>query len=381
MKPAILMYGASDKNRDIFYSTRYSTPYPFILVIINEVKHIIVPKSEFSEAMKNAFVNEVLSFDDFLTPKDYAALELKQDSQPSRLGYASEVAYLFLRAKNIKQVLVPPDFSFKMAQVLKWRGIAVKIEDSTPFFKQRLIKNEEELKCIRQSIEAAENALSNVVEIIKTAEVHRDVLHHDGIPVTSESLRQFVRLKLYENDFIIHHPLISSGFDTAYPHKEGSGPIRADQPILIDIFPRSLKSGYFADFTRTFVKGKPSADIKKMYLAVLEAQELAISMVKEDVKVSDIYNAALNLFKSHGFNTDAEKNFGFVHSLGHGIGLDVHEPPNLSDNDTVLKAGNVITIEPGLYYPTIGGIRIEDMVLVKKTGCEVLTSYPKELEL
>ncbi len=381
MKPAILMYGASDKNRDMFYSTKYSTPYPFILAIVNEVKQIIVPKSEFSEAMKNAFVNKVLSFDDFLTPKDYAALAIKQNSQPSRLDYASEVAYLFLREKNIKQILVPPDFQFKMAQALKWHGIAVKIEDSNPFFKQRLIKNEEELKCIRQSIEAAENALSNVVEIIRTADVHRDVLHHDGIPVTSESLRQFVRLKLYENDFIIPHPIISSGFDTAYPHKEGSGPIRSDQPIVMDIFPKSLKSGYFADLTRTFVKGKPSAEIKKMYLAVLESQELAISMVKEDVKVSDMYNAVLSMLKSHGFNTDADKNFGFVHSLGHGVGLDVHEPPTLSDNDAVLKAGSIITIEPGLYYPTIGGIRIEDMVLVKKTGCEVLTSYPKEFEL
>lgn len=118
-----------------------------------------------------------------------------------------------------------------------------------------------------------------------------------------------------------------------------------------------------------------------MYDAVLEAQEKCISMIKDDVKVSSLYNTALDIFKSHGFNTNDNHDFGFVHSLGHGIGLEVHESPSISDNEGILKEGNVITIEPGLYYPTIGGVRIEDVVLVKKNGCEVLTSFSKKFEL
>lgn len=381
MKPAILLYGSSDKNRDMFYSTKYPTSSPFVLAIINDFKYIIVPKSELSDARKNALVNEVLSFDDFLSSKQYVELERKQNATPSRMGYASEVINAFLKAKGVRQVFVQPEFPFKMAHVLKWRGFAIKIDESAPFFSQRLIKSEEELKFIRQSITAAESVLGSVVHAIRNAEVHRDVLHNEGTPLTSEFLRRFIKLRLYENDFLTHHPIVSCGFDTASPHREGSGPLKADQPILIDVFPKSIKSGYFSDITRTFVRGKPSSDVKKMHSAVLAAQELVISMVKEDVKVSSLYNSALDVFKSHGFRTDDEKNFGFVHSLGHGIGLDVHELPSLSDNDAVLKAGNVITIEPGLYYPTMGGVRIEDVVLVKRNGCEVLTSFPKELEL
>lgn len=381
MKPAILLYGSSDKNRDMYYSTKYHSSSPFVLAIINDVKYIIVNKLEVSEARKNALVNEVLVFDDLLSSKAYVDLERKRGAAPSRLGHICELVSAFLRDKNVKQVFVQPEFPFKMAQLLKWHGFAIKVDESAPFFKQRLVKNEEELKFIRQSISAAEDVLGSVVHAIKNSEIHREVLHNQGTPITSESLRHFIKLRLYENDFLTHHPIVSCGFDTASPHKEGSGPLKADQPILIDIFPKSVKSGYFADMTRTVVRGKPSADVKKMHSAVLEAQEKVISRIKEDIKVSSLYNTALDVFKSHGFKTDEDKNFGFVHSLGHGIGLDVHEPPNLSDNDAVLKAGNVITVEPGLYYPTIGGVRIEDLVLVKKNSCEVLSSYPKELEL
>jgi len=381
MKPAILLYGSSDKNRDMLYSTKFHTSYPFIIAIVNDVKYVIVGKAEISDARKKAVANEVLSFEDFLSYKDYIDMERRNNSPPSRLGYFSEVASSFLRQKGVKQVFVQPDFPFKMAQLLKWRGFAIKIEDSVPFFKQRLVKSEEELKFIRQSVAAAELVMGSVVEMIRKSDVHRDVLHHEGLPLTSEALRQFIKFNLYENDFVTNHPIVSCGFDTASPHKPGSGPLKADCPILIDIFPKSMKSNYFADISRTVVRGRASSDVKRMYDAVLEANELAISMVKEDVKVSSLYSAVHDLFKSRGFKTSEEKDFGFIHSLGHGIGLDVHEPPNLSDNDGVLKSGYVITIEPGLYYPTMGGVRIEDVVLVKKNGCEVLTSFPRSLEL
>ncbi len=381
MKSAILMYGSTDRNKDMFYSTKFYTPSPFVLVIINDYKYIIVNRADYTEAKRNAQVNEVLVFDDFLSPKSYTESEKKKGSVPSRLGYASEVVYSFFRDRGVGQVFVQPEFPFRMAQFLKWSGIAVKIDESMPFFKQRLVKTEDELRFIKQAIAAAEDVFGKVVHILRNAEVHRDILHNAGVPITSEFLRKFISLRLYENDFIANHPIVSCGFDTASPHKEGSGPIRSDQPILVDIFPRSLKTGYFADMTRTFVRGKPSADVKKIHNAVLEAQDKIFSMIKEDVKVSSLYAAALDVFKSYGFKTDDEKNFGFIHSLGHGIGLDVHEPPNLSENDAVLKAGNVITVEPGLYYPTIGGVRIEDVVLVKHNSCEVLSGFPRDLEL
>ncbi|MEM4266490.1 MAG: Xaa-Pro peptidase family protein [Candidatus Nanoarchaeia archaeon] len=381
MKSAILMYGSTDKNKDMFYSTRYYTSFPVVLAIINDYKYMIVNKMEYTEAKRDAQVNEVLVFDDFLSPKNYLESEKKKGSTPSRLGYASEVIYSFFKDRGVGQVFVQADFPFRMAQFLKWSGVAVKVDESTPFIKQRLVKTEEELRCIKQCIAATEDVLGKVAHMLRNAEVHRDVLHNAATPISSEFLRKFIRLRLYENDFIANHPIVSCGFDTASPHKEGSGPIKCDQPILVDVFPRSLKTGYFADLTRTFVRGKPSADVKKLHTAVLEAQDKIFSMIKEDVKVSSLYAAAIDVFKSYGFNTDEERNFGFIHSLGHGIGLDVHEPPNLSENDAVLRAGNVITVEPGLYYPTIGGVRVEDVVLVRHNSCEVLSGFPRDLEL
>jgi Xaa-Pro aminopeptidase len=381
MKPAILVYGSTDRNKDLYYATKYFTSSHVALIIVNDVKHLLVPRSEFAEARKEATVQDVFSFDDLLLHKDYLLIEQKNNNHPSRMGYVTEVIRLFLRDRGVKQIVVQPDFPFKIANILKWYGFAIKVEDSAPFFRQRTVKTEQELVYIKKSIAFAEATLSSVVGIIMNSEVNNGVLHYDGIPLTCDFLRQFIRLRLYENDYIVHRPIVSSGFDTAHPHKEGSGPIRVDHPVLIDIFPKSIKSGYYADISRTVVRGKPSSDVKRMYDAVLDAQERVISMVKDGVKVSDLYKTALEVLRSHGFNTNDTRDFGFVHSLGHGLGLDVHESPNISDNEGVLREGNVITIEPGLYYPTIGGVRIEDVVLVKKDGCEVLTSYPKKFEL
>lgn len=381
MKPVLFFYGASDRNRDMLYATKYYSSSPFMLVVSKDFKFMIVDKLEFPKANKEASVTEVSTFEYYLPFKDYVSLANKTNSHPSKMGYVSEVARIFLKEKNFKQITVSPDFPLKIAQNLKWYGFSVKIEESLPLFKQRLIKTPDELKAIQESISASEAVLAEVVNIIKSAEVRNNVLYHEGSPLTSDFLRKFIRLNLYKNDFVSPSPICASGLDTAQPHSEGSNVLRVNSPILLDIFPRSIVSNYFSDMTRTFVRGKASEDLKKMFDAVIDAQQLAFSMIKDNVKVSSVYLAVMDLFKSRGFRTDDNKSFGFMHSLGHGVGLDVHEPPNISDNESVFKSGNVVTIEPGLYYPTIGGVRIEDMILVKEDGCEILTSFSKEFEL
>jgi Xaa-Pro aminopeptidase len=165
------------------------------------------------------------------------------------------------------------------------------------------------------------------------------------------------------------------------PHHGGEGPIYADKPVVIDIFPRSQASGYFGDMTRTVVRGEPSPVLVKMYDTVLRGQKLAIGMVKAGVRVKDIHSAVVDYFRSRGFETAMidGKMQGFIHSTGHGLGLEIHEPPRISLGDEVLEAGNVVTVEPGLYYEKTGGVRIEDVVVVEKNGCTNLTRYPKKL--
>jgi Xaa-Pro aminopeptidase len=177
--------------------------------------------------------------------------------------------------------------------------------------------------------------------------------------------------------------IISSGKHSALPHHEGSGPIKESSPIIMDIFPRNIENGYYADMTRTVIKGKPSKVLNDMFSAVKKGQALGVNLVKTGRDSSIIHNSIKDFFDKSGFPTDFEKKNpdGFIHSTGHGLGLEIHEPPRVSVYKEKLKTNQVITIEPGLYYPKIGGVRIEDTILVTKDGYRNLNSFPKFFEI
>ena len=179
---------------------------------------------------------------------------------------------------------------------------------------------------------------------------------------------------LLEHGCCAEDTIVSCGEDTAIPHMTGTGPLRADEPIIIDLFPVHEKSGYYADMTRTFVKGEPSPEILEMYTALREAKQLAISRVKSGVSGADLYQLVVDFFKERGYDSDTR---GFVHNLGHGVGLQMHELPTVGPSGKPLETGNVITIEPGLYYPDIGGVRLEDIGAVTKKGFDNFTSFSR----
>jgi len=180
--------------------------------------------------------------------------------------------------------------------------------------------------------------------------------------------------------------IVAGGKQSAEPHEAGSGRLRRGEPIVIDIYPRSKKSGYFADMTRTVCVGKPPAQLQKMYAAVLQAQELALSMIKPGVNGKDIQQAVEKYFASAGFKTSGKgKEFtyaeGFVHGVGHGVSKKLHANPKINRTGGILKIGDVVTVEPGLYYKRIGGVRIEDMVVVTKQGHRNLTRFSKKFSI
>lgn len=181
--------------------------------------------------------------------------------------------------------------------------------------------------------------------------------------------------------------IVAGGIQSAAPHEKGGGLLKRDEPIVIDIYPRSRTSGYFADMTRTVCLAKPAVQLQKMFDAVLGAQELAISMIKPGVQCQKIQEAVENFFSEAGFLTsgkvDKKGEFpfteGFVHSVGHGVGQSIHEAPRIGRKSSdVLMEGDVLAIEPGLYYKAIGGVRIEDMLLVTNNGFRNLTNFSKE---
>jgi Xaa-Pro aminopeptidase len=167
------------------------------------------------------------------------------------------------------------------------------------------------------------------------------------------------------------------------PHHSGEGHLVAGKPIVIDIFPRSQENGYFGDMTRTVVKGEPSHELERMYQTVLKGQKLGINLIRGGVKAKDVHGAIMDFFRKNGFETGSidGKQQGFIHSTGHGLGLEIHEPPRVSFGEDVLEEGNVVTVEPGLYYEKLGGVRIEDVVVVKKDECINLSRYPKRFRV
>jgi Xaa-Pro aminopeptidase len=228
-----------------------------------------------------------------------------------------------------------------------------------------------------------EAAMDAAIGAIREAEVHDGVLRWRGTTLTAERVRRLISMTLIEDGLLAQHTIVACGEAACDPHNEGRGPLRAGESIIIDIFPRDEASRYHADITRTVVKGRASDMLRKMYRAVAAGQEQAFALLRDGSDGEAIHRAVQDTLERHGFQTGEVNGRmqGFFHGTGHGLGLEVHELPRISKLPTTLGSGNVVTVEPGLYYPGIGGVRIEDVVVVTETGCTNLTRYPKELEV
>jgi Xaa-Pro aminopeptidase len=275
-----------------------------------------------------------------------------------------------------KKILLPPNFPIALAHALETScTVAV---DSGTVLAMRARKRRSEIGLLKNVQDVTSKAMGRAVRLIRSASVKRGILYYRGRPLTSEYVKFVMHSLLLEHGCSAVDSIVSCGEETATPHITGTGPLRADEPIIIDLFPFNEQSGYYADMTRTVVKGEPSQEILDMYSALRDAKHLAISSVKSGVAGSDLYEDVVDYFKDHGYESDTR---GFVHNLGHGVGLQVHELPTVGPAGNKLVSGNVITIEPGLYYPGIGGVRIEDMGAVTRAGFENFTGFPEELIL
>lgn len=373
MAQAKLIVAASETDANLYYVTGFWAPDPFIYAEIDGKKLLVMSDLELDRAKAQAHVDEVLS-----SSKIQARLKKKNGDQAGMAGLIDDL----FKQRGVSRVEVPGDFPVALADPLRRLGYTLE-PVSAPFYPQRMIKRKEEVQAIRKTLEKTEAALQSAIELIRESEIRKDVLWLRGKPLTSELIRKTLHLTLMGADCLARETIVAGGRDACDPHCIGSGSLKAHWPIVLDVFPVSLETRYYADITRTVVKGKPSAQVKKMYRAVRQGQEIAFSRIREGVNGKTIHEAILAHFKKQGFPT-GEKNGrmqGFFHGTGHGLGLEIHEPPRIGPVSDTLKAGMVVTVEPGLYYLEAGGVRIEDDVLVTRTGCENLTTLPKRLEL
>ena len=274
-------------------------------------------------------------------------------------------------------VIVSPRFPLGLARALE-RSDPVILDNKATISRMRSIKSGRERDLIGTAQRAVEMAMEQATTLIRSATVRDGILYHNDLPLTSEMVKFTIHTTLLSQGCIGQDTIVSCGEDTAMPHCTGTGPLRGNQPIVIDIFPRHEESGYHADMTRTISKGKPSSAVCDLYEAVAGAQALGESLVTAGVSGADCYQGVRDYFDERGFRTDTE---GFTHSLGHGIGLEVHEQPSLSPVGEILQAGHVVTVEPGLYYRGIGGVRIENLGVVTESGFNRMTNFSQEMIL
>lgn len=368
-----MIIASSEREADLYYTTRFLAPDPFIFLQVKDEKIMLMTDLEIDRAKNQARANRILS----LSAYEEQAKK-KGISDPNII----DTLDLLLAEMGIKSILVPAGFPIRYADNLRKRGYQLESKKE-PFFEERLIKSEEEAGYIKETIRNTEEAMDEAISVIRDAETRGDILYYKDSVLTSNMIRKIIDYKLMEVDCLAEHTIVAVGIEGCDPHNEGTGPLRPNQSIIIDLFPRSIKTRYFADMTRTVVKGKAPDRLKKMYEAVLSAQETAINLIKDGVDGKCVHDEVANRLKGFGFETGLinGRMQGFFHGTGHGVGLDIHEPPRVSKVSYTLKKGNIVTVEPGLYYADIGGVRLEDMVLITDNSCINLTRYPKVLEV
>lgn len=362
-----LLYASGEKDADIYYATGVATTDPYIYLENGRKKVMFANTLEFSRAKKNAKCKVEL-------------LPVPKTNTDRKLGALLSI----LKKRRIAAVSVPYDFPTGLAQRISSNGVKVSAVQSTQFFAERAKKTEREIKRIAESQEAAQQAIELAIGILAEATPDKTgKLVFENKPLTSEYVQSRIAAFLAGKGIAAGETIVSSGPDTSMPHARGSGAIRNNAPVILDIFPQDLASRYHGDVTRTVFKGNPTTEFVRMYQAVQEVQQAGLDRLREGAVGVELYKYAVQEFEKRGYKKTVAKQgvFGFNHGLGHGLGLDVHEEPWLNPIGGRLEAGNVVTVEPGLYYPKIGGVRIEDLVVVTKNGHRNLTRLSKELQV
>ncbi len=372
----ILLVDSPENSPDLVYASGFWAPDPVVLLRTAKQSWLVVSRLELVRAqktVKNVRPGEVI---EVLTPENLGL-------QGVKCREISEWASALIAHAGVRRIRVPKTFPHAVAVHLERKGVRVDVAKQA-LFPERAIKTPREIKHIRESQAAAVQAMRGAVELIRSASIGRnDLLCVDGKTLTAEEVQRCIHRLLLDASCMCPDVIVAGGAQGADPHEKGHGPLYAHQPIVIDIFPKHMNHGYWGDITRTVVRGRASSHLKRMYAAVKAAQAAALTKISPSVPCAAVHREAAAVLKQRGFETRMRDGHpvGFIHSTGHGVGLAIHEQPGLGTAPGNLEAGHVVTVEPGLYYPEWGGIRIEDTVAVTASGYRCLVPCEKTFEI
>ena len=375
--PDVLIYGDTVRSPELRHEVPLVIPDGFLYLEKDGRRVVAVHSLEIPRVREDAPGVEIIPTAELGEDELYA-----QGLQGPAI--ALELVVRACRELRIQDAAVPPHFPVEVADHLRANGIALTV-DRDLFDNRRRSKNETELHGIRRAQKACEAALDSARDLLRRAQPNGAGLEVDGAPLTSERIKRVIEGVFADHDVEGSEMIVSHGPQTAVGHDMGSGQIRSNEPIVFDLFPKDKLTGCYADMTRTYVIGEPSDEVKEWYGLVKTALDRSTAEVKPGANGRKLFELVCGIFQKAGYKTVLSKEpgevleDGFIHGLGHGVGLEVHELPSMSRTGHDLVPGDVITIEPGLYRSGYGGLRLEDLVLVTEDGYEVITDYPYEL--
>jgi len=370
-----LLYTDTTRSPDALYFGQVNIPDPFIAFSLRGKKYAIVSALEFGRVRKTSDFDSVLPLDEYL--------RRARVFWPERKIGPAEVIVLAAQDYGQRRFTVPEDFPAAIYQKLTGLGLELAIADG-PLFPSREIKTPTEIAAIREGNHCSALGFAAAELILRSAKVKGRQLHHRGKILTSETLKFAIEVACLEAGAVSANTIVAGGDQACDPHERGTGPLRAHELIIIDIFPRVTRTGFHGDMTRTFLRGRANEAQRGLVDAVRSAQIAATKSIRAGVNGRFIHNLVVQEFLRRGFATrhTPKGSTGFFHSTGHGLGLAVHEMPKISGAvDCLLPENAVVTVEPGLYYPGLGGCRIEDVVQVTPTSTRLLSRYHYQWEL
>src|SRR2546423_1797692 len=373
----LLIYGDTIRSPELRHEVPVSIPDPFLYAEKGDRRVAILHSLEIPRVREDAPELEIV-------PLEQLGIdELLAQGNPYWQNEL-EIALRACRELGLERPAVPPGFPVAHEDYLRANGVDV-VVDRDVFDNRRRSKNEAEIAGIRRAQRACEAALDAARELLRKAQVNGAGLEVEGEPLTCERIKRVIEEVFADHEVEGSDMIVAHGPQTAVGHNSGSGQIAPNEPIVFDLFPRDKATGCYSDMTRTYVVGEPSDEVREWYTLVKRALETSTADVKPGVNGRALFELVCDQFQDAGYKTQLNKEpgevleDGFFHSLGHGVGLEVHELPSMGRVGQDLVPGDVITIEPGLYRAGYGGLRLEDLVLVTKDGYEVITDYPYDL--
>ena len=378
--PDVLIVADSIRSASLRHEVPLAVPDPIAYLEHDGASHVVAPSMEIVRIREAAPEIEAHPWEEFGIDELYAEGKTAEEAQ-------LEILLRACRQVGLEQAVVPKDFPLQEADFLRGYGIGLSV-DSAYFADRRRVKSEPELAGIRRAQRAAEAGMTAGLDLLRRATANGSGLTVDGEPLTCELIKLHVERAFGEHGAAADEFVASHGAQTAIGHDMGSGRIEPGDIVLFDFFPRDRESGCFADMTRTFdFAGEPDHELREFHRLSKEALDLCVDAIEPGLTGKELHRLVCDFFADNGQPTQLHKtpgevlDRGFYHATGHGVGLEVHERPGIGRAGEAFVAGDVLAIEPGLYRPGFGGVRLEDLILVTEGGCEVLTEFPYELEL